>query len=240
MIYGKIKLQNKNSTFRMELYLTYMYDTIQTAFFGRFFAIAKINLITANIDSLELLNKPFPLMKLFQYLLHFHASTGRTRKHQLYAVLCSYSVFFLLIDFLKFSQEFRDFCGFDIVPDASKFTRFKQNFLLDLQSMFDYRPYELYKAAFDSIEIYKYLLRTYSGTVRGTDEWDATYKIRVDVEKSIHHFKDSFCVAGRKTQNEKTLHADLLLVGITQLITVLVAVKLHKHEYIRSLKPLIA
>jgi len=43
----------------------------------------------------------------------------------------------LLIIFLKYSQELRDFYGFDTVPDASKFTRFKQDFLLDLQSMFD-------------------------------------------------------------------------------------------------------
>jgi len=83
-------------------------------------------------------------------------------------------------------------------------------------------------------------LRAYPGTARGTNEWDRNYKVRVNVEKSIQHFKDSFCVAGRKTQNEKTLHADLLLSGITSLITVLVADKLHKHEYIRSLKPLIA
>ena len=33
-------------------------------------------------------------------------------------------------------------------------------------------------------------------------------KIRVNVEKSINHFKDSFCVANRKTQNEKTLHTN--------------------------------
>ena len=44
----------------------------------------------------------------------------------------------LLIVFLKYSQELRDFCGFDVVPDGSKFTRFKQDFLLDLQSMFDH------------------------------------------------------------------------------------------------------
>lgn len=43
----------------------------------------------------------------------------------------------LLIIFLKYSQELHDFCGFDIVPDGSKFTRFKQDFLSDLQSMFD-------------------------------------------------------------------------------------------------------
>lgn len=83
-------------------------------------------------------------------------------------------------------------------------------------------------------------LRAYPGTVRGTEEWNATYKIRVNVEKSINHFKDSFCIAGRKTRNEKTLHADLLLARIAQLITVIVADKIHKHQYIRSLKPLIA
>lgn len=82
-------------------------------------------------------------------------------------------------------------------------------------------------------------LRSYPGT-SGTDEWDETYKIRSVVEKSINHFKDSFCLAGRRTQNEKTLHADLLLAGITQLITVVLADRIHKHEYIRSLKPLIA
>lgn len=83
-------------------------------------------------------------------------------------------------------------------------------------------------------------LRAYPGTIRGTEEWDKTYKIRSVVEKSINHFKDSFCLAGRRTQNEKTLHADLLLAGITQLITVVLADRIHKHEYIRSLKPLIA
>ena len=83
-------------------------------------------------------------------------------------------------------------------------------------------------------------LRTYPGTLRGTQEWDNTYKIRTTVERSINHFKDSFGLAGRKTQNEKTLHADLLLAGITQLITVIAADKIHQYKYIRSLKPLIA
>ena len=441
------------------------------------------------------------------FVSHFHASTGRPRRHLLYPLLkalllqliFSIPTVSLLIIFLKYSQELRDFCGFDVLPDASKFTRFKQDFLLDLQSLFDrlvdltepicqkidaekaamllfdtsgieawvtennpkyansiikqlkafkkakkpddsYDPYKaayasmpshaaanpaiqqmyinghfcyafkfgivtnglgivrhisfynkeflkfhpeiivekksdspdedksladakalvptlkdffqkhplinpktfLGDAAFDSVEIYKYLLqetsfkeafiplknklkmegidytvdgdgvpccphdpslpmkregskshlrcglptmkfvcpkmkwkwnsaakkskrichcehpcttsscgrmiyiypeqnlRAYPGTVRGTQEWDSTYKIRVNVEKAINHFKDSFCVAGRKTQNEKTLHADLLLAGIAQLITVIVADKIHKHQYIRSLKPLIA
>ena len=83
-------------------------------------------------------------------------------------------------------------------------------------------------------------LRAYPGTVRGTEEWDNTYKIRTVVERDINHIKDNLCLAGRRTQNEKTLHADLILAGITQLITVVLADKIHHHEYIRSLKPLIA
>ena len=53
-------------------------------------------------------------------------------------------------------------------------------------------------------------LCAYPGTIRGTDEWDSTYKIRVSVEKSINPFKDSFWATGRKNRNEKTLHADLI------------------------------
>ncbi|MCD8300813.1 MAG: transposase [Clostridiales bacterium] len=82
-------------------------------------------------------------------------------------------------------------------------------------------------------------LRAYPGAIRGTQEWNDTYKIRTVVERDIQHMKDNLCLAGRHTQNEKTLHADLLLAGITQLITVLLADRIHKHEYLRSLKPLI-
>ena len=67
-----------------------------------------------------------------------------------------------------------------------------------------------------------------------------TYKIRVNVEKSINHFKDSFCVANRKTTNEKTIHADLLLAGISQLLTVVLADKMNQRQHIRSLKSYIA
>jgi hypothetical protein len=83
-------------------------------------------------------------------------------------------------------------------------------------------------------------LRAFPGAIRGTQEWDNTYKIRTVAERTINHFKDSHGIAGRKTQNENTLHADLLLAGITQLITVVLADKIQRHEYIRSLKPLIA
>lgn len=83
-------------------------------------------------------------------------------------------------------------------------------------------------------------LRLYPGVIRGTDDWDTTYKVRTAVERSINHFKDSFCISERKTRNAKTLHADLLLSGITQLLTVLLANAIHKPEYFRSVKPLIA
>lgn len=83
-------------------------------------------------------------------------------------------------------------------------------------------------------------LRAYPGVLRGTQEWNDIYKIRTVVERDINHIKDNLCLAGRRTQNEKTLHADLILAGITQLITVILADKISHHEYIRSLKPLIA
>ena len=83
-------------------------------------------------------------------------------------------------------------------------------------------------------------LRAYPGTLRGTEEWDTTYKIRTVVEQNINHIKENLCLAGRRTQNERTLHADLILAGITQLITVVLADKIHQHKYIRSLKPLVS
>lgn len=65
----------------------------------------------------------------------------------------------------------------------------------------------------------------------GTKEWDSTYKIRTVVERDINHIKANLCPE-RRTQNENKLHADLILAGITQLITVLLADKIKHHEYI--------
>ena len=76
---------------------------------------------------------------------HFYASTGRTRKYSLQA--CLWALFIqrifsiptdqLLLTFLAYSKSLREFCGFIKVPDASKITRFKQDFLDDLQLVFD-------------------------------------------------------------------------------------------------------
>ena len=46
-------------------------------------------------------------------------------------------------------------------------------------------------------------LRAFPGTIRGTKEWDSTYKIRTVVERDINHIKANLCLAGRRTQNEK-------------------------------------
>jgi hypothetical protein len=83
-------------------------------------------------------------------------------------------------------------------------------------------------------------LRAYPGTIRGTSEWGSTYKIRTSAERTINQMKDSLCVAGRKTQDDRTIYADLLLAGITQLVSVVLADKIHSHEHLRSLKKLIA
>lgn len=77
---------------------------------------------------------------------HYHSPTGRPREFELHSMiraLLLQKIFSipsdtLLLIFLKFSAEIRNFCGFKRVPDASRFTRFKQEFLLDLQSFFDH------------------------------------------------------------------------------------------------------
>lgn len=313
---------------------------------------------------------------------HFYASTGRTRKYPLQALLWALIIqrIFsiptdqLLLTFLSYSKPLREFCGFTKVPDASKITRFKQDFLEDLQLVFDNLvdvtepicqaidaakadmtifdssgieafvtennpkyankivkqlkayakaqgfddSYDPYKAAYGSMPshasanpeikqlyinghfcyvfkfgivtnglgiirhisfynkdflnahsemnesgkyhrvclcdnpctnsscgriVYIYPekdLRAYPGVLRGTEDWNTTYKIRTVVERDIDYIKENLCLAGRRTQNEKTLHADLILAGITQLITVVLADKINHHEFIRSLKPLIA
>ena len=76
---------------------------------------------------------------------HFYASTGRSRIYPLQAFLwaliiqrvLSIPTDQLLLTFLAYSKPLREFCGFTKVPDASKITRFKQDFLDDLQLVFD-------------------------------------------------------------------------------------------------------
>ena len=226
----------------------------------------------------------------------------------------------LLLTFLAYSKSLREFCGFIKVPDASKITRFKQDFLDDLQlvsdnlvdvtepicqaidsakadmTIFDSsgieafvtennpkyanriikqlkayakaqgfdKSYDPYKAAYGSMPshasanpeikqlyinghfcyVFKFGIVTNGlGIIRHISFYNKNFMVShpdIVVERDINHIKDNLCLAGRRTQNEKTLHADLILAGITQLITVVLADKINHHEYIRSLKPLIA
>ncbi len=96
---------------------------------------------------LSLLQKHIDLDEIVpaSFRKHFYASTGRSRKYPLNAFLWaliiqrifSIPTDSLLLVFLHYSRHLREFCGFDKVPDASKITRFKQDFLDDLQLVFD-------------------------------------------------------------------------------------------------------
>lgn len=83
-------------------------------------------------------------------------------------------------------------------------------------------------------------LRMFPGIQRGSPEWDRLYKIRASVERTINHFKTNMCIAGRHTRNHLTTKADVFLAGIASQLTVIVAHRMHRPEYIRSLKPLTA
>lgn len=74
----------------------------------------------------------------------FYKSLGRNRDYPLHGFLTAFilqKIFSipsdsLLIILLHICKELREFCGFSKVPDASKFTRFKQDFLPFLEQMF--------------------------------------------------------------------------------------------------------
>ncbi|ATW27721.1 transposase [Candidatus Formimonas warabiya] len=83
-------------------------------------------------------------------------------------------------------------------------------------------------------------LRSYPGIIRDSEEWITEYKTRCTIERTIQFFKDPMAVGNTKTSDRFTIKADLFLAGITQLITVILADRIHQPKYFRSLKPLIA
>ena len=66
------------------------------------------------------------------------------------------------------------------------------------------------------------------------------YRHRVTVERTIFLFKDTFVLDAKKSHRTVSAKADLYLAGIVQLIGVLLADALHKPEYIRSVRKLLA
>ena len=76
---------------------------------------------------------------------HYYAATGRPRDYPLTAMLWAlilqriFSVpsDSLLILMLRYSKHLREFCGFHKIPDATRITRFKQDFISDLSAFFE-------------------------------------------------------------------------------------------------------
>jgi hypothetical protein len=83
-------------------------------------------------------------------------------------------------------------------------------------------------------------LRLYPGLSRDDPKFEAIYKQRTAVERSISSLKGTFCLQGRKTSNNLTTKADLFLAGIAQLLCVLLASKLHKPALARRTRLLLA
>lgn len=80
----------------------------------------------------------------------------------------------------------------------------------------------------------------YPGIPRDSQHWDNLYKHRVNVERTINLFKDSFALADNKSLKSISLKADIFLSGIIQLIGVILAHKLHKPQFVKSIRKLIA
>ena len=135
------------------------------------------------------------------FISHFYASTGRPRKHQLYPMLkalliqriFSIPTDTLLIVFLKYSQELRDFCGFDVVPNGSKFTRFKQDFLSDLQSMFERDLYRINRILWTEMAGIPGILRICN--FQGVSAWCSEYTVWCRRKSCQFHF---WCKSCRK------------------------------------------
>lgn len=76
-------------------------------------------------------------------------------------------------------------------------------------------------------------LRLYPGISRDDPDFFVLYKHRTAVERTISSFKQSFCLQSRKTSNTLTTKADLFLAGISQLLCVLLAAKIHRPQLAR-------
>jgi hypothetical protein len=82
-------------------------------------------------------------------------------------------------------------------------------------------------------------LRTYSGVVRGSDEWMKTYKLRTVVEREISSMKSHPALSHPSTHNCASLRADVYLCAATKLLTVMLAFAVGKPEYMRNLRNLL-
>ena len=96
---------------------------------------------------LQLLENTIDITKFIPRTFYnaFYQRFGRDRKYPLEGFVWSLiiqKIFaipsdVLLIIILTISKELREFCGFDKVPDGSKFTRFKQDFIRHIKDIFE-------------------------------------------------------------------------------------------------------
>lgn len=102
---------------------------------------------TANSSkTLALLKKHFPINAFIpsEFIYKFYKHYGRKRSFTLSSFLWAFIIqraltiqtTELLIALLNISSELRDFCGFDKVPDKSKFSLFKSTFNDDIEIFF--------------------------------------------------------------------------------------------------------
>lgn len=102
--------------------------------------------MTTRLPFFQLLEEHFDISEFIPSVFFnaFYQSLGRKRSYSLTSFLSalilqkifSIPTDSLLILFLSLCKELRDFCGFQKVPDAPLFTRFKQNFLPYIELMF--------------------------------------------------------------------------------------------------------
>jgi len=95
---------------------------------------------------LELLDQYINICELIpvNWYFHYNKATGRPHDNSLDSIvstlllqkLLSIPTIGLLITFLSFSKELRDFCGLNTVPDASFYSRFKQDYCDDIEAFF--------------------------------------------------------------------------------------------------------
>lgn len=96
----------------------------------------------------ELLDKHIKWDELIpgKFRLHFYKRMGRSHAYELESLIKAlvlqrvfgYTEDSQLLATLRYSGEMRDFCGFEKVPDASKLTRFKQDYCDDLKAFFSH------------------------------------------------------------------------------------------------------
>ncbi len=82
-------------------------------------------------------------------------------------------------------------------------------------------------------------LRTFSGVIRGSDEWNTIYKNRAIIERKFSSLKSNPLLAQPKTHNCSSMRSDVFLNATTKLLTVILAFALNKPNYMSNLRKLI-